>query len=423
MLRKNIAVVASVATAAALALGGCGVGGSTSSASGKAITVLVEAGGHAELQPIADEFTKETGTKVSFVELPYDGLYNRLNSEFTSGSVSFDVAALDAVWLSAFKDGVTPLDSLFTDSVKSDLFPSLVKEANVGGKYIGMPVWTNSEILYYRKDLFDDPANQAAFKAKYGYDLKPPTTWQQYSDAAAFFTKDGMYGTDMKGAVETEYLAMLSQTGEQTMVTSPDGSNVTLGDANSLKALQFDDSLAKYAPPGAAQVDWAAAQNLFNQGKTAMSLFWGHEYRSIPKDAAVNGKVGVAQMIAGPGGVAGVPGAWYLSVPKASGQQQAATDFVKFAYDHNELAAQTSLGLVARKSAFAKYENQPGYENYKPLIDTLNAPNTIPRPATPKWQQIVDTVLVPMIQKSLQPGADQQALLNAAKEQVQSLVK
>ncbi|WP_138417661.1 ABC transporter substrate-binding protein [Sinomonas gamaensis] len=423
MLRKKLAVAAALATTAAIAMSGCGVGGSTSSASGKSITVLVEAGGHAELQPIADEFTKETGTKVSFVELPYDGLYNRLNSEFTSGSVSFDVAALDAVWLSAFKDGVAPLDSLFTDDVKNDLFPSLVKEANVGGKYIGMPVWTNSEILYYRKDLFNDSANQAAFKAKYGYDLKPPTTWQQYLDAAQFFTKDGMYGTDMKGAVETEYLAMLSQTGEQPMVVSNDGSKVTLGDANSLKALQFDDSLAKYAPPGAAQVDWAAAQNLFNQGKTAMSLFWGHEYRSIPKDAAVNGKVGVAEMIAGPGGVAGVPGAWYLSVPKARGQQQAASDFVKFAYDHNELAAQTSLGLVARKSAFSKYENQPGYENYKPLIDTLNAPNTIPRPATPKWQQIVDTVLVPMIQKSLQPGADDQALLNAAKEQVQSLVK
>ena len=422
MLRRKLVVAASVATAAVLALSGCGVGGSTSS-SEKAITVLVEAGGHAELQPIADAFTKETGTKVAFVELPYDGLYNRLNSEFTSGSVSFDVAAMDAVWLPTFKDAVTPLDGLFTDSVKSDLFPALVQEANVGGAFVGMPVWTNSEILYYRKDLFGDPANQAAFKAKFGYDLVPPTTWQQYHDAAAFFTKDGMYGTDVKGAVETEWLALLSQTGEKTMVTSNDGATVTLGDANSHQALQFYGSLAEFAPPGAAQVDWAAAQNLFNQGKTAMSLFWAHAYRQIPNDSPVAGKVGVAQMIAGPGGVAGVPGAWYLTVPKAGRQQQAAADFVKFGYDHNDLAAQTKLGLVARKSAFATYQDQPGYENYAPLIDTLTAPATIPRPATPKWQQIVDTVLVPMIQKSLQPGADDQALLNAAKEQVQSLVK
>ena len=56
------------------------------------------------------QFTKETGTRVTFVELPYDGLYNRLNSELSSGTVSFDVAAMDAVWLPAFKDGVAPLD-------------------------------------------------------------------------------------------------------------------------------------------------------------------------------------------------------------------------------------------------------------------------------------------------------------------------
>ena len=40
---------------------------------------------------------------------------------------------------------------------------------------------------------------KSAFKAKYGYDLKPPTTWQQYSDVAAFFTKGGMYGAPLPG--------------------------------------------------------------------------------------------------------------------------------------------------------------------------------------------------------------------------------
>ncbi|SEB05413.1 ABC transporter substrate-binding protein [Leifsonia sp. 21MFCrub1.1] len=425
MLRKKFAAAAALGTAVALTLAGCGVGGGDSSSSDKSITVLVEAGGHAELQPIADLYKKDTGTTVTFVELPYDGLYNRLNSEFTSGSVSCDVAALDSIWLPAFKDAVTPLDKLFTPEVKSDLFPALVKEANVDGTYAGMPVWTNSEILYYRKDLFDDAANKAAFKTKYGYDLVPPTTWQQYQDAAEFFTQPdkGLYGTDVKGAVETEYLATLSQTGEKTMVLNNSGSEISLGDENSLKALDFYTGLQKYAPAGSAQLDWAGAQNLFNQGKTAMMRFWAHAYRQIPKDASVYGKVGVAPMIAGPGGIAGVPGAWYLSVAKASKKQQQGLDFVKFAYEHNELSAKTSLGLVARKSAFEKYQDQPGYENYKPLVETLDATATIPRPATPKWQQIVDTVLVPMIQKSLQPGADKQALLNAAKEQVQSLVK
>ena len=42
-------------------------------------------------------------------------------------------------------------------------------------------------VTYYRKDLFDDPDNQAAFKAKYGYDLAPPKNYQQFGDIACFF--------------------------------------------------------------------------------------------------------------------------------------------------------------------------------------------------------------------------------------------
>lgn len=426
---RRLLQIGAVALTAAVVLTGCGAGGGTG-ASGDAdtVTVLVEAGGHGELQPIADQYTEETGTSIEFVELPYDGLYNRLNSEFSSGSVSFDVAALDAIWLPAFAGAVTPLDDLYTDEVTADLFPSLVAEATVDGSKVGMPAWTNSEILYYRTDLFEDPAQQAAFKQEYGYDLVPPTTWQQYADAAAFFTQDtdgdgtpDLYGTDVKGAVETEWLATLSQTGEKTMVTGTDGS-VSLGDENSRKALDFYTSLLPYAPPGAAQLDWAGAQNLFNQGKTAMMRFWAHAYRQIPVDAAVAGNVGVAPMIGGDAGPAGVPGAWYLSVAKASPKQEKALDFVQYAFDHNGLSADTSLGLASRISVLEKYSTVEGYENYGPLLDTLNAPATQPRPAVAEWQQIVDTVLVPMLQKAVEPGADNQALLDAAKQQVESLV-
>ena len=426
---SRLLAIPALSLAAITALTGCGVGGgSTTSSGGDSLTVLVEAGGHGELQPIADEFAKDTGTSIDFVELPYDGLYNRLNSEFSSGSVSFDVAALDAIWLPAFAGAVTPLDDLFTDDVKADLFPSLVSEADVDGNYVGLPAWTNSEILYYRTDLFEDPAQQAAFKAEYGYDLVPPTTWQQYSDAAAFFTQDtdgdgttDLYGTDVKGAVETEWLATLSQTGETTMVADADGA-VSLGDANSKKALDFYTSLLPYAPPGAAQLDWAGAQNLFNQGQTAMMRFWAHAYRQIPADAVVAGNVGVAPMIGGDAGPAGVPGAWYLSVAKASTKQDKALEFLQYAYDNNELSADTDLGLAARISVLEKYQDVEGYENYKPLLDTLNASATLPRPAVPEWQQIVDTVLIPMLQKSVEPGADNQQLLDDAKKQVESLV-
>ncbi|MBE6474790.1 MAG: extracellular solute-binding protein [Actinomyces succiniciruminis] len=405
-------------------LAACGVGGRGSSGNADSLTLLVEAGGHGQLQPIADQFQKDTGTTVSFVELPYDGLYNRLSSELNGNAVSFDVAALDAIWLPAFRGALTPLDDLFTEEVKSDLFPSLVEEAAPDGTFVGMPVWTNSEILYYRKDLFEDPEHQAAFADAYGYDLVPPTTWEQYRDAAEYFFNAGdgeFYGTDVKGAVETEWLATLSQTGEEVMVVDDEG-NVSLGDDNSLSALDFYTSLLPYAPPGAAQMDWAGAQNLFNQGQLALMRFWAHGYRQVPEDSPVVGKVGVAPMIGGEAGPAGVPGAYYLSIASASPKQEKALEFVQYAYDHNELSVDTSLGLASRISVLEARQEDEGFEHFGPLLETLNAPATKPRPAIPEWQEVVDTALVPMIQKAVESGADNAALLEEARKKVENIV-
>lgn len=415
---------ATLATAAAVGLSACGAGSAPTSADSSQLTVLVEAGGHGELQPIADQFEKDTGTAITFVELPYDGLYNRLSSELRGGGASFDLAALDSIWLPAFYTSLTPLDDLFTDEVTADLFPALVTEAKVGESFVGMPVWTNTEILYYRTDLFDDPQHQQAYQEAYGEELTVPQTWQQYRQVAEYFTQAGAgsyYGTDVKGAVETEWLATLSQAGETVMVADTDG-HVSLGSPESQAALDFYTSLLPFAPAGAAQLDWAGAQNLFNQGQLAMTRFWGHAYRQVPEDSPVHGKVGVAPMIGAAAGPAGVPGAWYLGVAASSKKQDKALEFVRYAFEHNELAVDTSLGLTARVSVMDTMKDQAGYEHFAPMLETLNAPATRPRPALPQWQEIVDTALIPMIQKAVEDGADNAALLADAKAQVESIV-
>lgn len=412
-----------------LVLTGCGAGGSGTGDGVDELTVVVEGGGLAELQPIADLYEEETGTTIKLVELPYDGLYDRIQTELGSGSVSFDIAALDAIWLSAFADGVESLDDLFTDEVTSDLFPGLVAESQINGTHVGMPIFTNSEILFYRTDLFGDEQNKAAFEAEYGYPLAPPTTWEEYTDVAKFFTRDtdgdgsiDLYGTDVKAAVETEWLATVSQAGAEQMVLDPSSGDVTIDSPEHLAALDFYTSLLPYAPPGAAQLDWAGAQNLFYQGQTAMMRFWGHAYTQTPDDAAVKGNIGAAPMIAGPGGIAGVPGAWYLSVPTAGTHKDAAKDFIAFAYEHNDLSIDTSLGLVARVSAFESQDGVQGKENYPAILATLNSPATKARPATPKWNEIVNTVLTPMLQKAVEPGADNAALLAEAKAQIEAII-
>ncbi|SCF24159.1 ABC transporter substrate-binding protein [Micromonospora mirobrigensis] len=429
--RGFLGLGAGAGAAALLGAAGCGAGGSGTAAGGsgddKSLTVACEGGGKIELQPVADKFKQDTGTTVTLVELPYDGLFNRLTSELSGNRASFDVCAVDAVWIPLLAGKLAPLDDLFTAEVRNDLFPALVQEAQSGGKFIGMPVWTNSEILFYRKDLFEDPKEKAAFEKKYGYPLAPPTTWQQFTDIATFFTRPGqkLYGTDVKGAVETEWLAHVLQAGSPGVVLDDSG-NVIVDNAQHLAALTFYADLNnkhKVAPAGAAQTDWSAAQNLFNQGQTAMTRFWAHAYRQIPADAKVAGKVGAAPMIGGTAGVAGIPGPWYLSAPQGGAKADLAKQFIKAAYDNNALSIDTSLGLAARKSAYQSYAEKPGFESFGPLLATLNAGATRPRPASPHWQRIVDSVLVPTIQKALTPGADYAALLKAARTQIEGIVK
>jgi ABC-type glycerol-3-phosphate transport system substrate-binding protein len=289
-----------------------------------------------------------------------------------------------------------------------------------------MPGWTNVEILFYRKDLFESTSEQKAFRSRFGYDLAPPATWQQFTDAARFFTRGTqLYGTDVKGGVETEWLAHILQAGSPGLVLDDSG-RVIIDNPQHVAALAYYSGLNdqyKVCPPGAAQVGWPEAQNLFYQGKTAMTRFWAHLYRQIPANAPVYGKVGVAPMIAGTAGIAGIPGPFYLAIPAAGGKRDLALRFIRFAYDNNALGIQSALGLAARKSAFAEYQDKPGYESFKPLLETLSAAATRSRPKTPKWQQIVDTILVPTIQKSLTPGADYRALLTSARGSVESLVQ
>jgi multiple sugar transport system substrate-binding protein len=411
-----------------LGLSGCGAGGPAAT-SDDTLTVLVEGGGKAVLTPIAEAYEAETGTSVTFVELPYDSLYDRLNTELSSGNVSYDVAALDAIWLSAFGAGMAPLDDMFTDAVKEDLFPSLIEEAQVDGHFIGMPAWTNAQILYYRADLFSDPEQQAAFSAEHGRELTPPTTWDEYLEVAEFFTQDtdgdgtvDLHGTDVKGAVETEWLSLVLQAGAENMVLD-DAGNVIIDDAHHKAALDAYVAPidAGIAPAGASQMDWATAQNLFNQGQLAMTRFWAHAYAQVPEDSPAYGNVGVTTMPAGPGGEAAIPGAWYLSVPKSAANSDAATEFVQYVFDHNELGLDTDLGLAATISALEEgaAADRP---NLGALLDALNASGTTPRPATDRWQQIVDAVLIPMLQEAAAGGADTQALLDRAAEQVEAIV-
>jgi len=78
-----------------------------------------------------------------------------------------------------------------------DIFPEFL---DAGSDYQGnlyqFPFHNMPCLYWYRADLFEDPKERAAFKEKYGYELRPARNFQEYWDIAEFFTRpeEDLYG-------------------------------------------------------------------------------------------------------------------------------------------------------------------------------------------------------------------------------------
>jgi ABC-type glycerol-3-phosphate transport system substrate-binding protein len=400
-------------------------------AKAETINILVEGGGEMLQKAVAEKFTKETGIEAKFTVVPYQGVFDKFSAEIASGSSAFDVVTIDVVWNAKFANHVDDLSPLFTDTVRKDLPPALLADAKVGDKMIGMPAWANAEIVFYRKDLFDKPEEKEAFQAKYGYPLAPPKTWQQWRDMAKFFTRDtdgdgkvDFWGADTIGTFSEEWMAHVLQAGSPGVILDKDG-NVIIDNEAHKKALEFyiaphctDHSV----PENVNEIGWGESQNLFYQGKTAMMKFWAHAYKMTPEDSKVSGKVGVAPMLAGDAGIAAIPGPWYNVIPSASQHKDAAKKFIAFAIANNGLGIEAKLGLAATNSAYNSYAGKPGYEHFKPLLETLSAPATQGRPMNEKYQEIVDEAVLPAVQQALTCKADVGEVLTEAKETIEDIL-
>jgi multiple sugar transport system substrate-binding protein len=140
------------------------------------------------------------------------------------------------------------------------------------------PIFWNSMALFYRKDLLNDPKERDAFKAKYGYDLRPPQTWNELRDVAEFFTRPpDLYGFWTTGGVPWtivcgEFWIWMQSMGGDAL--SWKDNSVTIKTDAWREALKFQKSLVKFSSPGWEGSDWFQGLKLFEEGKIAMHLQW-----------------------------------------------------------------------------------------------------------------------------------------------------
>ena len=131
-------------------------------------------------------------------EAPYDNVVQKL-ARLQTHKAGYDIFSMPYEYLGSFVEQgyISPIDDYLSDPTLAA--PGSTRRtssrrcgrtaSNWKGPYYGMPSESPVMMMFYRKDLFSDPTEQANFKAKYGYDLAPAKTWQQFQDIAEFFTR------------------------------------------------------------------------------------------------------------------------------------------------------------------------------------------------------------------------------------------
>lgn len=406
MKKRALSLVMAAAVAGTM-LTGCGsTEGEKTADKEDSITVLVESGSPAEAlaKETAADFKEKTGCEVIVDAVAYTGMYDKLSTEIKAKQAAHDVACMDVVWLAAFADAIEPLK----DADTSDFLPTLEESGTIDGNLLGYPMWVNSKILIYRKDLIPED--------------KVPKTWEEYQSLAEELKTDDMYGTTVFGSgsdAVCSFLDFACQAGAEGLVFDKDG-NVNITDQAYIDALQFmvDTAGADYTPSDSLSTAATESQELFTNGKTAMQLNWSHQYPAAVEALGAD-KVGCAPMIAGKAGIGATTGPWYECVMKNSENKEMAQKYVEFMYDHNADYMDLTLKIAGRTSVYEDAGKTEGNEHTTAVLETLGSEQTQARPMVTTWAQI-EEVLTGVVESCL-GGADIQETLEAAKTEIEAI--
>jgi multiple sugar transport system substrate-binding protein len=249
------------------------------------------------LQQVGNDYEEATGIAVTVVQTPWSDFYARVGTEWAAQGTAFDMIVGDSQWVG---QGVTQGHYVdMTEFMTSTGIADTVTPATLqyygeyphgSGNYYAYPTEGDANGWAYRRDLFEDPEEMAAFEEAYGYPLAVPETWEQLRDIAEFFTRpdDGQYGV----AVYTQNPYDAIVMGYENVLFSyggdwKDADNNVLGVINSpeaVAALELYRELYSFAPPGTNNAFFQEMNDAFMNGQAAMIMNYFAFFPALDSD-------------------------------------------------------------------------------------------------------------------------------------------
>ena len=261
------------------------------------------------------------------------GFHDLLTQKLKNRSPDVDVFFMDVIWPSEFGAAgwAMPLDSYFPESEQEKFLKGTILANTYKGHIYGVPVFIDSGMLYYRKDLLK----------KYGF--TPPRTWEEMvrqaktitsGEAAHHVLMDGFSGQfkQYEGLVCNMMEYILSNGGH---IMDPDNGQPGIAAKPAVGAVKFvrDQIIGNIAPVGELTYEEPESLALFIQGKAVFHRNWPYawEVSNDPSRSRIAGKVGIARLPHFPGGKSyAALGGWQLAISRYSKKKDAAWTFIKF---------------------------------------------------------------------------------------------
>lgn len=231
-----------------------------------------------KIQAAADAFMAEhPKVKITIETFSWADFYTKWTTGLASGNVP-DISSTVASQLVEMIDAeaVRPVDNLI-DEIGRDRFMgnALTEMTAEDGNCYGVPLYLNTEAMWYRKDLLEK------------YDLDVPTTWEEMYEAAKIIT-DGengeVYGAAMpmgtNDLLATRWLHLYVRSAGETLITEDGKANLTSQTA--LDGINYWVKVYKdCSPADAMNYNTLDEATLYYQGKLCFDFNTGFHISGV----------------------------------------------------------------------------------------------------------------------------------------------
>ena len=387
-MRKFIVIISILVLA--VAISSCRTNQQSNS---KQLTLAVASGVEGEaLKQAAAEYEKQAGVHINITELPYANLFEKELIDLNARTGAYDLIMLDDPWFprfakSEFLADLTPLlqkrgqNGPDADFIGTSI--ALCRNPYQSGTLFALPYVGNSQLFFYRKDLFE----------KYG--LKEPTKWEDVLSAAKTIQEKETEGSKTYGyvmraaqgnAAVADFMPIFWAFGAEMFDES---GKPTVNSAEGIAALKFMLELGKFSPPGYASFNADEVNAHLLQGTAAMSINWPAWISSFedPAKSKVIGKMAITALPAATKPGQAEIGNWLIAIPKESKNIDVAMDFLVWATSPEQMKLSAERGTPpTRKSLFQNAELVAKFPSYPARLKSLETSR--PRPRTPQWNEI-----------------------------------